>query len=163
MNAPDKAKEIKAVVTAVIAFFTTLWGWLGWMVVLLAVCMLADYLTGSWAARSRGEWSSSIARAGRWHKLGEIVALFASAMCDIAVGTVLKEGAFKLPFEIGNVCFMTPVVTLWYILTELGSIVENAGELGAPIPKRLARMIKSLSGKVDSGGGSESEDSGKAS
>lgn len=33
MNVPDKAIEIKAAVTAVIAFLTALWGWLGWAVI----------------------------------------------------------------------------------------------------------------------------------
>ena len=39
-----------------------------------------------------------------------------------------------------------------YILTELGSIVENAGALGAPIPGWLAAAIKVLGSSVDQAG-----------
>ncbi len=39
MNTPDKAAEIKALVTAVLAFLTALWGWLGWAVIILIFCM----------------------------------------------------------------------------------------------------------------------------
>ena len=32
---------------------------------------------------------------------------------------------------------LLPVVLVWYIFTELGSVAENAAALGAPIPKVL--------------------------
>ena len=50
------ANEIKAALTAGIASLTALWGWFGWLVVLFAACMAADYLTGSAAAMRRGAW-----------------------------------------------------------------------------------------------------------
>ena len=54
----EKVTEIKAAAAAGIAVLTALWGWFGWLVVLFAVCMIADYLTGSAAAMRKGEWSS---------------------------------------------------------------------------------------------------------
>ena len=41
---------------------------------------------------------------------------------------------------------------MWYIFTELGSITENAGRLGAPIPRWLARAIAALESGVDDAG-----------
>jgi hypothetical protein len=41
------------------------------------------------------------------------------------------------------------LVCVWYICTELGSILENIGQLGAPIPKFLCRAIAVLKSKVD--------------
>ena len=32
---------------------------------------------------------------------------------------------------------LLPVVLVWYIFTELGSVAENAAALGAPVPKVL--------------------------
>ena len=32
---------------------------------------------------------------------------------------------------------LLPMVLVWYIFTELGSIAENAAALGAPVPKPL--------------------------
>lgn len=149
MNAPDKATEIKAAITLVITFFTSLWGWLGWAVLIMIACLFLDYVTGSWAARARGEWSSDIARQGLWHKLGEIVALMAAAFCDIGVKVVLESTAAPILGSIQYEGYLTMIVCIWYIFTELGSIVENAGKLGAPIPKWLAKGIAQLKGKVD--------------
>ncbi|MCF0137632.1 MAG: phage holin family protein, partial [Oscillospiraceae bacterium] len=39
---------------------------------------------------------------------------------------------------------IAPVVVLWYIFTELGSIVENAAELGAPVPGFLRKAVASI-------------------
>ena len=44
------------------------------------------------------------------------------------------------------------LVLVWYILTELGSIVENAGRLGAPLPAWLSKAIAALESGVDSTG-----------
>lgn len=149
MNTPDKAIEIKAFLTAVIGFFTALWGWIGWAVAILIVCMALDWITGSWAARARGEWSSSIARAGLWHKLGEVVALLVAALCDIAIQVILNSAAVDIlkGFEYGN--YLTLLVAIWYIFTEAGSIIENAGKLGAPVPKWLRKGIAVLKQKAD--------------
>lgn len=150
MNAPDKAAEIKAVLTMVIAFFTALWGWLGWVVLIFAVSMLLDYVTGSWAARANGEWSSAVARQGLWHKLGEIVALFVAALCDWAIKNLLHQpdiAGLIGAYSYGN--YFSVLVAFWYTFTELGSVIENVGKLGAPIPKWLAKGIALLKGKVE--------------
>ena len=147
MNVPDKAIEIKAAVTAVIAFLTALWGWLGWAVIVWLACVVLDYATGSWAARSNGEWSSAVARAGLWHKLGEIVAVLVAALCDIAIGVIIGGSGLDLGIAVNT--FVTPVVLLWYIITELGSIIENADKLGAPVPQWLIKGLEQYKNKLD--------------
>lgn len=153
MNAPEKAFEIKAAFVAVFAFCTALWGWLGWAIIALFACMALDYLTGTWAAIYKGEWSSAVARAGLWHKLGEIVALLVAIFVDIAISVILHIDALgnifaiEIPADIPKL--FTLIVTIWYIFTELGSIVENAGKLGAPIPEWLSKVILSLKASAD--------------
>ena len=141
----ERAQDIKGAIVAVVAFLTALWGWIGWAILLLALAMVVDYLTGSAAAKARGEWSSEVARAGLRHKLGEIVAVGAAAFADLGVRVMLHT-ADLLPL-IGNVgwpdCF-TLIVTLWYLFTEIGSIIENAGKLGARIPGWLSKGIAVL-------------------
>ena len=151
MNAPDKASELKAVVTLTLSFLTGLWGYLGWAIAIFIVSMAADYVTGSWAARACGEWSSAIARQGLWHKLGEIAALLVAALCDIAVDVVLHSAAAPLFGELEYRHYLTLLVAIWYTFTELGSIVENALKLGAPIPEWLRRGIALLRARTDSG------------
>lgn len=145
MAAPDKALEIKAAITAVIAFGTALFGWVGWLVIVWLCAMVLDYITGSCKAMYRGEWSSSEARKGLWHKLGSIAAVLVAALCDIALGVV----ADKLSLGIDAACIVTPAVLTWYIFTELGSIIENAAALGAPMPEFLIRMIQKVREAVE--------------
>lgn len=147
MTAPEKAIEIKAALAAVIAFFTALWGWMGWAVIVWMACIVLDYATGSWAARSAGEWSSAVARAGLWHKLGEIVAVLVAALCDIALGVLIGEAGIDLGIDTST--FLTPIVLLWYIITELGSITENAGKLGAPVPAWLKKGLEQYREKLE--------------
>ena len=147
MSTPDKATQIKAALTAVLSFLTALWGWVGWAILIWITCVVLDYISGTAAARRSGEWSSDIARDGLWHKLGEIFAVLVAALCDIALGVILKSASVQLPFDFTTL--ITPIVLLWYIITELGSILENAGKLGAPLPKWLKNMLKQYKDTLD--------------
>lgn len=160
MNVPEKATEIKAAIAAILAMLTSLWGWTGWAVIIWIGCIILDYISGSAAASAAGEWSSAEARAGLWHKLGEIFAVFVAALCDIALSVIVNGSGLKLPVEIGPL--VTPVVLLWYIITELGSIAENAGKLGAPVPSWLKKMLADYKGKIDHDQGGEVPNTEKA-
>lgn len=152
MDAPDKALEIKAAITAVIAFGTALFGWIGWAVIIWLCAMVLDYLTGTFAAMSTCTWSSKAARSGLWHKLGSIAAVLVAALCDIALSIVTESfGKDILPFDYS--CITTPVVVLWYTFTELGSITENAARLGAPLPAFLLKIIQQVRESAEENGG----------
>ena len=142
---------LKAAVAALCAALTALWGWFGWVVVAWIVCMIIDYATGSAAALRAGEWSSKSARDGIWHKLGSVVAVIVAAILDTVLGHLLANlPGVELPFT--YTVLLCPLVVIWYILTEAGSIIENAGALGAPIPAWLTKMIAVLESKVDDAG-----------
>ena len=149
MNAPEKATEIKALITAAVSFVVALLGWVGIAVAIMIACMLLDYITGTWAAKAHAEWTSEKARDGLWHKLGEIVALLVAALCDIAVGVILSSAAAPLIGDYHHRGYITLIVAIWYIFTELGSILENAAKLGAPIPEKLIKGIGRLKKKAD--------------
>lgn len=157
MDTPEKAVEIKAAIVAIIALLTSLWGWVGWAAIIWVCCMILDYASGTAAAKAAHEWSSEEARAGLWHKLGEIFSVLVAALCDIALSVLVKGSGVTLPFEVGTL--VTPIVLLWYILTELGSIAENAGKLGAPVPSWFKKSIKNAKDKIDAdhGGGENGE------
>lgn len=161
MTAPEKATEIKAALTAVLAFLTTLWGWVGWAVWIWIGCMLIDYISGSAAAKRDGTWASSVARDGLWHKLGEVFAVLVAALCDIALHVLVNGTGVQIGVELP--AMVTPVVLFWYIITELGSIAENAGKLGAPVPEWLKKSLAAYKQKIDSDRGDEDEppDAGK--
>ena len=129
---------VKAVIAAACGAFTAAFGWLGWLVVAWVACMALDWMSGSAAAASKGEWSSAEARAGIWHKLGMIVVVLVAALTD----AVLSIAVANIPvLGITYESLILPVVLVWYIFTELGSIAENAAALGAPVPERLLKLL----------------------
>ena len=147
----EHVNRIKAAVAAVAGLLTGLWGWLGWLVVGWIGCMALDYITGSMAAAKEGEWSSAKAREGIWHKCGMIVVVLVAAGADMLLSLVLAHlPLVELPIQYaGLVC---PVVLVWYIVTELGSIVENAVAMGAPVPQWLVKLLAMSKGMVDQAG-----------
>ena len=147
---------IKATLAAVLGCLTALWGWFGWLVLAWIGCMVLDYITGSAAAMRAGEWSSKAARDGLWHKLGSVVAVLVAAILDGVIRLVLEHvPMLELPFD--YTVFVSVLVLVWYIITELGSIIENAGALGAPIPDWLGKMLQALGESVDKAGDSAGE------
>lgn len=144
----EHVNTFKAALAALCAALTALWGWFGWVVVAWIGCMLIDYATGSAAAMRAGEWSSKSARDGIWHKLGSVVAVIVAAILDVVIGHLLANlPGVDLPFT--YTVLLCPLVVIWYILTEAGSIIENAGALGAPVPGWLKKVIASLQDKVN--------------
>ena len=153
MNAPESAIKIKSAIVAVFTFCSALWGWLGWVVMVFGFCLAFDFITGVWAAKRNGEIDSTVARDGCWHKLGEIVALIVAACLDITINLILHMEALgtvipvtlpsKIPF------FFTLLVAIWYIITELISIIENAAKLGAPVPEWLNKFMLRLKDNTD--------------
>ena len=132
--------EIKAGVAAMVGALSMIWGWLGWLVVGWVVCMAIDYISGSAAAAKAGEWSSAKARDGIWHKAGMIVVVIVAALCDMVVGIMVGNLPVNLPFTYETL--ILPIVLIWYIFTELGSIAENAVKMGAPVPSALVQLLK---------------------
>lgn len=139
---------VKAAITAFFGALTALWGWFGWLVVLWGFLMAVDFGTGFAAALHNGEWESKIAREGILHKAGCIAAVLVSGVMDIVIGIVLREMTFmSLPFS--YTVLLCPIVLIWYILTESGSIIENIGKMGAPMPEFLAKAIAALKSSTD--------------
>lgn len=144
----ENINRFKGSVSAVLAVLTALWGWFGWLIVAWIVSMALDVATGMTAAMRRGEWSSRVAREGCWHKLGEIVAVMVAGILDLVMGVILGNlPTVELPFV--YTVLLCPLVVVWYILTEAGSITENAGKLGAPVPKWLKKAIAAFQSKLD--------------
>ena len=132
----------KAAVCAACGAFTAAFGWLGWLIAAWAACMALDWLSGSAAAASRGEWSSAAARAGIWHKAGMVVVVCVAALTDLVLNVAVENlPAFGdgVGFDFEGV--VLPVVLVWYIFTELGSSAENGAAMGAPVPSWLLSLL----------------------
>ena len=144
----DNLNEMKAVIIGAMGALTGLWGWFGWLVVGWIICMLLDWITGSAAAAKDGEWNSAAARAGIWHKAGMIVVVMVAAAADLLLSIVISQLPVMFEYP-GMIC---PVVLAWYIVTELGSITENAVAMGAPVPSWLIHLLDMGKDAVDNAG-----------
>lgn len=129
---------IKAAVVAVMGAYGAAFGLLGWLIAAWLFCMVVDWLTGSAAAVAKGNWSSSAARAGIWHKGGMLVIVAVSAVADSVIQVIMGN----IPgLDVSFNTLILPVVLVWYIFTELGSIAENAADMGAPVPAGLLKLL----------------------
>ena len=124
-------------------FFAAVGAFLGWRVIMLlvwAVLMALDYLSGSLAARQNGTWKSETAREGIGHKFGMILIVVVCMIADFVLLLAIENLPHDLiRFQWPMVIF--PLVTMWYILTEIGSIIENAMEMGAKVPAWLPKLL----------------------
>ena len=145
---------IKAAIVAAAGAFGAAFGWLGWLVLAWIGCMVVDYTSGSSAAMKAGQWSSAQARAGIWHKAGMIVVVIVAAVADNVLSLVVAS----IPgISIEYTVLLLPMVLVWYILTELGSILENAAAMGAPVPEFLIRILASAKEKVEVATGEDTD------
>lgn len=147
----DWMLAVKAAITAALGAFSAFWGWLGWLIAAWVVLMALDYITGTAAAMKNGEWASQTAREGIWHKAGEVVVVIIAAFADFLLSIVMEQlpmVEIALP-EIG---LLLPLVLVWYAITELGSIAENAQRMGAPIPAWLVKLMANSKEAVDAAG-----------
>ncbi len=137
---------IKAAIVALCGGFTAAFGWLGWLIVAWVACMVIDWISGSAAAAAKGEWSSATARAGIWHKAGMILVVIVAALADCVLAMAVEH----LPgLTINYTTLVLPMVLAWYIFTELGSIAENATDMGAPVPNWLTKLLAAGKQAVD--------------
>ena len=119
----DRLTTIKAAACTAAAALTAFWGWTGWLAAAWFLAMLLDYATGSAAALRAGTWSSRAAREGLWHKAGSVAGVLVAALLDFALRVLLGSvPGLGIDYDV----LLCPLVTAWYLLTELGSIKDEA-------------------------------------
>ncbi len=133
----EKITAFKAAVAAVLGALASFLGWKGILAVVWVALMAADYASGSWAACVEGNWNSKTARSGLAHKGGMVLVVLVAALADWAL--IAASENLALGFVWPGIVF--PLVLTWYIITEIGSILENAARMGAPVPKWLINLM----------------------
>ena len=149
-------ENLVTIKSAVAAFLMAAAAFLGWKGIMLTVwvgVMALDYLSGTLAACREGQWCSAVARQGLWHKGGMILVVTVSAVSDGVM--LLMMQIFPLGMEWPGL--ILPLVLAWYILTELGSILENAVKMGAKVPQWLVGILKAGIRLTDTAGESAVE------
>ena len=154
---------IQALITGVGAWISARLGILFPLLVVLAVCMVIDYMTGYAASAYEAiespdnpnfGWNSRKGRLGIFKKFGYVCVITACIILDY----VIKVAGTKLGFAMPVMAMFGMIAAVWYILNELLSIIENAGRMGAPVPAWSQKYISVLKGKIDSKAEAEVEE-----
>ena len=150
-----KASEpaLQGAVTVVLSWLAARLGVLFLPVILLMIMMALDYITGMLASKAEAirepdnpeyGWSSRKGILGIIKKIAYIFLVVVAVSLD----HILVQAAAPLGFELPKAIFGL-LVTVWLVLNEMLSVVENAGRMGAPVPPWLARCVASLKDKID--------------
>ena len=139
----------KALTIGVSSFITAMFGALGWLAIIYACTIVLDYITGTLAAIKLHCWKSSVARAGIWHKIGCIITIGVAGLTDWTISVLVSNTASGTAIE-RYTTLICPIVLTWYIITELGSILENAEKLGSNIPTLLSAYLQKFKKRLDS-------------
>lgn len=123
-------KNILAAVCAVASF--AIGEWCGHLSALVALVVL-DYISGMAAAVIEKKVSSELGAKGIAKK---IFMFFIVVVANIVDVNVIGEGHV-----------LKTVTVAFYIANECISLIENAGRLGVPVPKKLIDVLKQLKDK----------------
>lgn len=127
---------ITVIFAAAAAYFHKLMG----PVIVLAIVMAGDYATGVLAAWVAGKLSSRAGLLGFIKKVGYLVAVGVAVVVDY----VIVEAAAGTGMDLGSNHIFGLLVTIWFILNECISILENLSEIGVPLPGFLSAIAKRL-------------------
>ena len=107
--------------------------------------MLIDYITGMAGAAYTGEINSRVGVIGIVKKVCYLALVAVGIVLDYLITAALVQIGIAIQI---NYCFGM-IVTIWLIINELISILENLGELNVPLPHFLVSIVKNLKGRVE--------------
>jgi toxin secretion/phage lysis holin len=146
-------KEIKALVSAALAGLAAYAKVILIPLSLLIITMLIDYISGMSKAYINGEWSSKVGFKGIVKKLGYIGVVIVAAVMD----WVIYSGLKGVGISIGMSYYLGLIVTIWLLINECISILENLGAIGVPLPSFLIKGIKKLQKNIEDKGDKNDE------
>ena len=133
-------KSLQAVFSASIAALTSYLGIVAVPVTVLVFAMIIDYITGMISAWHSSELSSKKGIFGIIKKTSYLALVCVGMGVDWLIYSGIKQVGIDLDYTI----FFGLLVTIWLIINELISILENLGLIGVPLPKFLFAVIKRL-------------------
>lgn len=130
----------KSILAMAIALFGFLVNAITEIILVLALLMVIDYVTGMIASKQKGKWESGKALDGAVKKCGYIFLMLITVLFDYVLINVGKT----IGVSINIMGIFTLLVACWLISTELISIIENLGYMGVPIPTFLRKAFSKL-------------------
>lgn len=149
----------KWLVSVLVGGLATFFGQYGLFIVLVAVAVVLDVITGLVKAKAIGEGlSSEKATKGFWKKISLFVGLAFGIFLDYAVATVLMQVGVNIGLEMP----FALIICAYIIINEAISISENL-YLTNPdsFPRWIAQMLKVAKDKIEEKGGKGEKENGE--
>lgn len=125
-------ETLSAVLGGALGFFI---GGMDGMLLALLAFMIMDYISGCLVAISKKQLSSEVGFKGISKKILIIALVGVANIVDVQI---IKTGSA-----------LRTATIFFYIANEGISILENAGNLGIPLPKKLVSILKQLNKEED--------------
>lgn len=106
----------------------------------LIIVMIIDYVTGMAQAYVSHTLNSRIGVVGIIKKISYITAVTVGIVADYLISSALTQVGIDIKI---NYC-IGMIVTIWFIINELISVLENLAEIGIPLPNFLVAIVKRL-------------------
>lgn len=136
----SQIRPLQAVFSAFLAMLVSYIGVVAVPVTVLMVAMIVDYVTGMVAAWHSSELSSKKGVFGIIKKISYL----ALVVVGMGVDWLIYSGLQSVGVSLGYTFFFGVLVTIWLIINELISILENLGQIGVPLPRFLTSITKRL-------------------
>lgn len=136
----DTTKTLQAALTAAFTALTIYLNALIVPLIVLLVIMICDYITGMIKAYLTAQLSS------RTGVLGIVKKLCYGIAVAVAMGVdyIISLGLSNFGVEVPNNMTVALLVTIWLILNEMLSILENLAVIGVPLPQFLKKFVTKL-------------------
>ena len=115
-------------------------------VIVLVCIMIIDYVTGMISAWVNAELSSKKGIIGIVKKICYLFAIAAA----MGIDWLIYSGMTQIGIQLDYTIFFGVLVTIWLIINEIISILENLAKIGVPLPKFLMTIIQRLKSTTES-------------
>ena len=126
----DKEMVYNATAAWVGAIVTCMFGSWSYLMGVLVMLVVLDYVTGLMKAKKNKKLSSDVGYRGLMKKSGIFMALVVAHQADITSG-------------MDNPVLMTAAI-YFYIANEGLSVLENLAQMGVPLPQSLIKVFESI-------------------
>lgn len=123
-------KVFKNIMAALCTLLSFLFGDMEGMLIALITLIVLDYISGVIAAAVEKRLSSEVGAKGIAKKIFMLLIVALANIVDINV--------------IGDGHVLKTVTVVFYICNECISLIENAGKIGVPVPKKLLDVLEQL-------------------
>lgn len=142
----EQANYVKAIITGILAFLSSLLGILAIPCGLMVSSNLVDYGTGLIASKFRNQDINSYRSIrGIFKKIAMWLLVVVGAIVD----EMIKYSTAQIGIDIKVQFLIASIVAIWITCNEVISILENIQDIGVPIPGFLKPLVRNIRSQVE--------------